>query len=164
MNVDIHRLGINAQLQILEAIKQQEKQRRATPPRQMLSDNFDSEAERQYYNRVVFPQIAAGLVEQVELHKTFLLLDADEYCGIKLHKAEYTPDFIITYKDGHVEVVEVKSKAVRRLQGSYVYRRRLFIDKYARPSGWAFTEIITEDAKQQASQPIANRPNERYKK
>lgn len=40
------------------------------------------------------------------------------------------------------EVVEVKSKAVRRLQGSYVYRRRLFIELFARPNGWKFTEAI----------------------
>lgn len=31
---------------------------------------------------------------------------------------------------------------VRRLQGSYVYRRRLFIELFARPNGWKFTEAI----------------------
>ena len=73
---------------------------------------------------------------------TFILLPAAEYCGIKLHKAEYTPDFWIRRKNGTIEVIEVKSKAVRRLQQSYVYRRRLFIDLYARPNGWIFREVI----------------------
>lgn len=72
MDVDIRRLGINAQLQILEAIKKQERQWRGAPPRPALSGGFDSEAELRYYNRIIFPQNAAGLVERVELHKTFL--------------------------------------------------------------------------------------------
>ena len=59
-------------------------------------------------------------------------------------KAEFTPDFVLTHAGGEIEVVEIKSKAIRRLQGSYVYRRRLFIDKFARPQGWTFREIITE--------------------
>ena len=57
-------------------------------------------------------------------------------------RKETLPDFFIVYKNGSVEVVEVKSKAVRRLQGSYVYRRRLFIELFARPNGWKFTEAI----------------------
>lgn len=83
-----------------------------------------------------------GEIVECEMHKTFLLLPAAEYCGIRLHKAEYTPDFWIRRKNGAVEVIEVKSKAVRRLQQSYVYRRRLFIDLYARPNGWIFREVI----------------------
>lgn len=50
----------------------------------------------------------------------------------------------MTYTNGTVEAVEVKSAAVRKLQRDYIYRRRLFIEKYARPNGWKFTEYIQE--------------------
>ncbi|HIZ61419.1 MAG TPA: Tn7 transposase TnsA N-terminal domain-containing protein [Candidatus Gemmiger avistercoris] len=56
----------------------------------------------------------------------------------------YTPDFFITYQNGTVEAVEVKSAAVRKLQRDYIYRRRLFIERFARPNGWRFTEYIQE--------------------
>ena len=38
----------------------------------------------------------------------FDLLPEKEYCGLKLPAAHYTPDFVLTYADGTVEVVEVK--------------------------------------------------------
>ena len=74
----------------------------------------------------------------------FDLLPEKEYCGLKLPAAHYTPDFVLTYADGTVEVVEVKSKFTRRAQRDYIYRRRLFIDLYAAPRGWKFTEYITD--------------------
>lgn len=86
----------------------------------------------------------AGLVVSVELHKRFTLYPADTYCGLRLPAAHYTPDFFITYQNGTVEAVEVKSAAVRKLQRDYIYRRRLFIERYARPNGWRFTEYIQE--------------------
>lgn len=147
MGVDMNRLGPAAQAQILKELEVRKARREenrlnqlraATPPRL----NFDSVGEREYYFGYVQPRLQSGEILQCDLHKTFLLLEAAEYCGIKLHKAEYTPDFVLIYQDGRVEVVEIKSKAVRRLQKSYVYRRRLFIEKYARPMGWMFREII----------------------
>ena len=107
-----------------------------------LDDAFDSDLERDYYLAEIVPRIRSGEIDTVSLHERFELLPASEYCGIRLPAAHYTPDFVITYADGSVEVVEVKSKQIRRMQGSYVYRRRLFVDKYARPNGWKFTEVI----------------------
>lgn len=137
---DIARFGPAARRQIMEQLAQASRQKIAARPKPQ--EDFGSELERRYYEGEIWPRVLAGEIVKVEKQKTFLLLPADEYDGIKLHKAEYTPDFILTYADGTVEVVEVKSRAVRKLQGSYVYRRRLFIDKYARPSGWRFTEAI----------------------
>lgn len=120
--------------------EQEKEQKRVTVPK--LEDAFDSQLEREYYLSEILPRVRRGEIKSVELHRSFELLPASEYCGIKLHSAQYTPDFVVTYADGSVEVVEVKSKQIRRMQGSYVYRRRLFIDKYARPNGWKFTEVI----------------------
>lgn len=53
------------------------------------------------------------------------------------------------YADGTVEIVEVKSKFVRRMQRDYPVRRRVFLELIARPAGWKFTEIITADSKEE---------------
>lgn len=64
---------------------------------------------------------------------------------MKLPAAHYTPDFVLTYADGTVEVVEVKSKFTRRQQRDYIHRRRMFIDLVAEPRHWRFIEHITPD-------------------
>ena len=93
----------------------------------------------------IWPKEIAGDIANVERHKQFELLPKSDYCGLRLPAARYTPDFVIEYKNGTVEVVEVKHEAIRALQGSYVYRRRLFIERYARPNGWIFTEYIKRE-------------------
>ena len=110
-----------------------------------LLPEADSELERRYYAAVLWPKIMAGLVVSVELHKRFTIYPADTYCGLRLPAAHYTPDFLVTYTNGTVEVVEVKHAKIRKLQRDYIYRRRLFIEKYARPNGWKFTEYIESE-------------------
>ena len=147
---DLARLGPAARAQIDAARARQaaaQKARRlqtAAAKAGPLLPEADSELERRYYAAVLWPKIMAGLVVSVELHKRFTLYPADTYCGLRLPAAHYTPDFFITYQNGTVEAVEVKSAAVRKLQRDYIYRRRLFIERYARPNGWRFTEYIQE--------------------
>ena len=147
---DLARLGPAARAQIDAA---RARQTAAQKARRLQTDaakagpllpEADSELERSYYADALWPKIMAGLVVSVELHKRFTLYPADTYCGLRLPAAHYTPDFFITYQNGTVEVVEVKSAAVRKLQRDYIYRRRLFIERYARPNGWRFTEYIQE--------------------
>lgn len=147
---DLARLGPAARAQIDAA---RARQAAAQKARRLQTDaakagpllpEADSELERRYYAAVLWPKIMAGLVTSVELHKRFTLYPADTYCGLRLPAAHYTPDFFITYQNGTIEVVEVKSAAVRKLQRDYIYRRRLFIERYARPNGWRFTEYIQE--------------------
>lgn len=147
---DLARLGPAARAQIADA---RARQAAAQKARRLQTDaakagpllpEADSELERQYYAAVLWPKIMAGLVVSVELHKRFTLYPADTYCGLRLPAAHYTPDFFITYQNGTVEAVEVKSAAVRKLQRDYIYRRRLFIERYARKNGWRFTEYIQE--------------------
>ena len=98
------------------------------------------ESEKRYYRDVILPKVACGLVVKVQEQIAFELLPEKAYCGLKLPKARYKPDFVLTYADGTVEIVEVKSKFTRRMQRDYIYRRRLFIDLVAEPRGWKFTE------------------------
>ena len=82
-----------------------------------------------------------------EPHPKWTLLQEEEYCAVKLPAAHYTADYKLTYADGRVDVVEIKSKFTRKAQRDYIYRRRLFIDLIAKPQGWGFVEIITPDTK-----------------
>ena len=104
---------------------------------------FDSRGEYEYYVGTVVPKIGRGEIVKWEAHPCFLLFPAGEYNGVKLRSVQYTADFRLTYADGTVEIVEVKSKFVRRMQRDYPVRRRVFLELIARPAGWKFTEIIT---------------------
>lgn len=125
------------------------------PPYYMEKDKawdcFDegSKLEQEYYMAFIWPRELAGEIDHVERHVQFELLPKAEYCGISLPAAHYTPDFLIFYKSGTVEAVEVKHEAIRKNQRDYIYRRRLFIDNVARPNGWRFTEYIKREDKKQ---------------
>lgn len=102
------------------------------------------ESEKRYYREVILPKVACGQIVKVQEQVVFDLLPEKAYCGLKLPKARYKPDFVLTYADGTVEIVEVKSKFTRRMQRDYIYRRRLFIDLVAEPRGWKFTEWFAD--------------------
>lgn len=106
---------------------------------------FDSRGEYDYYMGIILPKVQRGEVVKVESHRRFTMLPEKEYGNVKLPAMHYTPDFVLTYADGTVEVVEVKSKFTRRQQRDYIHRRRMFIDLVAEPRGWRFVEHITPD-------------------
>lgn len=149
MGIDISRLGPAAQAQIKAELAKRDRQHKAQQVQAAAKQcnqppQMGSKLEQDYYTAYIWPKILAGQVVSCELQKHFELLPAAEYCGIKLPAARYTPDFVITYINGTVEIVETKNKVIRKLQRDYIYRRRLFIDKYARPNGWIFTEYMQE--------------------
>lgn len=109
---------------------------------------FDSRGEQEFYLGVIVPKMQRGEVVRFEAHPRFDLFPAGEFCGIKLSAVRYTADFRLDYRDGSVEIVEVKSKFVRRMQRDYALRRRVFLESVARPRGWRFVEVITTDSKE----------------
>lgn len=110
--------------------------------------DFDSRGEYEYYIGEVRPKLKSGEITSCERQPAFELFPPGEYNGEKLRAIRYTADFRLNYADGRVEIVEVKSKFVKRMQRDYHIRRRLFIERYARPNGWIFTEIITADSRE----------------
>lgn len=114
--------------------------------------DFDSRGEYEFYIGTIAPKVARGEIVAWSAHPAFPLFPAGEYCGIKLSAVRYTADFRLEYADGTVEIVEVKSKFVRRMQRDYALRRRVFLETIARPAGWKFTEIITTDTKEEIKQ------------
>lgn len=108
---------------------------------------FDSRGEYEFYMGTVLPKMAQGKIVACEQHPAFALFPAGEYGALKLRPVRYTADFRLDYADGTVEIVEVKSKFVRRMQRDYPVRRRVFLELVARPAGWKFTEIVTAESK-----------------
>ena len=109
--------------------------------------DFDSRGEYEYYIGVVCPMLKSRELESCERQPVFVLYPEGEYMGEKLRAIRYTADFRLNYASGLVEIVEIKSKFVKRMQRDYHIRRRIFIENYARPNGWKFTEIITQDSR-----------------
>lgn len=144
--INLEDLPERYQKQVLEQLARQQK--RTTPPAPespTKAKKGPPQSEVDYYNRFVLPGLMCGEIVKVLDRRRFELMPAAEFCGIKLPAAHYTPDFILQHKDGTVEIVEVKSRFTRKQQRDYIYRRRLFIEKYARPNGWKFTEYIQEE-------------------
>ena len=112
---------------------------------------FDSRGEYEFYIGTIAPKMATGEIVKCEQHPRFELFPEGEYDGIKLRAIRYTADFRLDYADGTVEIVEVKSKFVRRMQRDYHIRRRIFLEQ-VRPLGWKFREIITADSKEEDAQ------------
>lgn len=140
------RYRAQAELQILQRKSGKQTQKRAEngKNRDGNAENRKPESEKRYYREVILPKVACGLVVKVQEQIVFELLPEKAYCGLKLPKARYKPDFVLTYADGTVEIVEVKSRFTRRMQRDYIYRRRLFIDLIAEPRGWKFTEWFAD--------------------
>lgn len=140
------RYRAQAELQILQRKSGKQTQKRAEngKNRNGNAENRKPESEKRYYREVILPKVACGLVVKVQEQIVFELLPEKAYCGLKLPKARYKPDFVLTYADGTVEIVEVKSRFTRRMQRDYIYRRRLFIDLVAEPRGWKFTEWFAD--------------------
>lgn len=147
MRLELKDLPPRMQRQALKIIADEDKRKsaRASPQKPEEKPRFDSRGEAEFYLSEVLPKIRSGEIVSCEEHPEFKLFDAAEFCGLKLGAIRYTADFKLTYKDGSVEVVEIKSKFVRRMQRDYPVRRRAFIEQYARPNGWAFKEIITDE-------------------
>ena len=86
---------------------------------------FDSKRESEYYRHFV-DMANAGLVTKIDVHPRYILLNSFKDCNGKTERAiTYKPDFRLTFADGTIEVVEVKSKRTAK-EPDYIMRRKLF--------------------------------------
>ena len=107
-------------------------------------DEFQSYAERLYWETVIQPLMLVGEIVSFDLHRSFEVVPAVKWGNVSLRAKSYTPDFFLTMKDGSIKVVEIKGKVVRKLQRDYPLRRQLFILNYCIPQGWQFEEVSAE--------------------
>lgn len=115
--------------------------------RRKLPGGFDSEGEQIYYERFIAPELKAKRIKKCEMHSSFEIIPQFEFDGTKYRKREFKPDFVLTFKNGSVKVIEVKSKYVRHAQRDYPLRRNLFLLKYCVPNNWTFEEVSADEMK-----------------
>jgi len=69
---------------------------------------FDSILEMKYYRDVVCPMLESGEIKKCDLQVSFELQPKYKHDGENIHAITYVADFVITYQDGTVEVIDTK--------------------------------------------------------
>ena len=93
---------------------------------------FDSKAEAKHYDELKLKE-KAGLIHNLDLQPSFLLIDSIYWNNKKLRKISYIADFIYTENNRKV-VVDVKGYRT----DAYNIKKRLFLHKYPE---YVFIEI-----------------------
>lgn len=70
---------------------------------------FDSAVEKRYYDQYVVPMFIKGQIIDYDLQRNYELLPSfDRKNGEHIRKMDYVSDFWLKFKDGHVQVKDVK--------------------------------------------------------
>lgn len=90
---------------------------------------FDSKSEAKYFRELVLLK-HGGIVTEIELQPAFVIVDAYRHPVTRkiVRCSKYVADFRVTYASGHVEVVDVKTKATRT--STYLLKKKLFESRY----------------------------------
>lgn len=91
---------------------------------------FSSKAEAEYYLGLKLLK-RAGTILDFTLQPRYTLLEAYKHplTGKKVQGIDYVADFLVTYPDGHTEVVDVKGMRTE----AYKIKKKLFESKYGVP-------------------------------
>ena len=87
---------------------------------------FDSEMEMRFYRDFCIPKLEDGSLTQVELQVPYELQSKFRRNGLLVRAIEYVADFVLTYDDGHVQVVDIKGMPDTTAK----LKRKLFWYKY----------------------------------
>ncbi|EHN6041061.1 DUF1064 domain-containing protein [Listeria monocytogenes] len=95
--------------------------------KKVVIDNvkFDSKAEAAYYEQLKLLKMS-GEVVSFDLQPEFILQDSFVKNGKKYHAIKYRADFLVRYKDGHEELIDVKGM----LTNEFILKRKLFEMRY----------------------------------
>lgn len=69
---------------------------------------FDSAMEMRFYEEVVLSGLETGFITKCEMQKKFELQPAFTYKNQKFTAINYVADFVLTYIDGHTDIIDVK--------------------------------------------------------
>ena len=83
---------------------------------------FDSALELRYYRDVLLPLVESGEVVEYELQKTYELQPKFVHDGRTVQPIKYVADFYMKYRDGRVEVIDIKGFA----DATALLKRKLF--------------------------------------
>ncbi|EHG2773855.1 DUF1064 domain-containing protein [Listeria monocytogenes] len=86
---------------------------------------FDSKAEAAYYQQLKLLKMT-GEVVSFDLQPEFILQDSFVKNGKKYHAIKYRADFLVLYKDGHEELIDVKGMLTKEFR----IKQKLFELRY----------------------------------
>lgn len=86
---------------------------------------FDSKKERDYYCELKMLKMA-GKIKDFDLQVPFELQPSFKYKGKTIRAIKYIADFVITYPDGKIEVVDTKGYRTK----DYLLKRKMLLHKY----------------------------------
>lgn len=87
---------------------------------------FDSVLEKRYYEEVVKPGYTSGEIVKYEWQKKYDLQPGFEHEGKKYLPVTYVADFVIQYKDGHEDVIDVKGN----IDNVFALKKKLLLFRY----------------------------------
>ena len=87
---------------------------------------FDSKKEAEYYKNLLLLK-QAGEVVDIKLQPEFELQEGYVKDGIKIRPIKYIADFLVVYKDGHIEIIDTKGY---RKDKVYLLKKKLFHYKF----------------------------------
>ncbi|EAC4122286.1 DUF1064 domain-containing protein [Listeria monocytogenes] len=86
---------------------------------------FDSKAEAAYYEQLKLLKMS-GEVVSFDLQPEFILQDSFVKNGKKYHAIKYRADFLVRYKDGHEELIDIKGMLTKEFR----IKQKLFELRY----------------------------------
>jgi hypothetical protein len=87
---------------------------------------FDSKAELRYYQTRLLPLINAGEILDLKFHENYILQPAFEKAGRKYRPIKYEADFTVKYKNGEVDIIDIKGWST----DTFKLKQRLFEYKF----------------------------------
>lgn len=110
---------------------------------------FDSVLEMRYYRDVICPKVESGDIINVELQKKYELQPKFIHDGKSVQPILYIADFVITYSDNTIEVIDTKgcpdtTALIKRKLFWYVYPDLVYkwITYSKIDGGWADYEYV----------------------
>lgn len=112
--------------------------------KKVVIDNikFDSKAEAAYYEQLKLLKMT-GEVVSFDLQPEFILQDSFVKNGKKYHAIKYRADFLVRYKDGHEELIDVKGMLTKefRIKQKLFELRYMQSIKCVKQKGRNFVEV-----------------------
>lgn len=72
---------------------------------------YDSKTEMEYFIQVIEPLMKSGEIKHCERQVRFELQPTFKHEGKTIRRVDYNSDFVVTFKDGRKEIIEIKGLA-----------------------------------------------------
>lgn len=120
---------------------------------------FDSILEMRYFRDVILPKVESGEIVDYELQKPYELQPKFIKNGKTVQAIKYVADFVVTYADGRVEIIDTKGMPdsvakIKRKMFWYLYPDADYkwMSYSAMDSGWNEYEYIQAQRKLRKAQ------------